>query len=126
MAAMPAAVTPSAPPPPLPKERQGEPWGRRKWRIAKLKHGGYGATCGYHTNVGEKKGCKKTFCRQGFSDEDCRVMMKQWLLAGLRIADASILGHDEHVGNVDLMKLPVATEESVDAEMALKTAGLPD
>ena len=82
--APPLVIAPKAPPaPPADKQKQGWQWGRRKWRLAFLKQGGMGATCGYHTNVCNNTKCQKTLNQQHLSDEHKRCLLKLWFFWAL-------------------------------------------
>ena len=79
--APPLVIAPKAPP--ADKQKQGWQWGRRKWRLAFLKHGGMGATCGYHTNDFNSAKCQKTLNQQHLSDEHKRCLLKLWFFWAL-------------------------------------------
>ena len=50
---------------------------------------GYGAICGLHSNSEDAPGiyCRKALTTCELSEEDCRVRLKRWLLAGLQDSD---------------------------------------
>jgi hypothetical protein len=98
-------------------------WGRTKWKIAPLKKGGWGAVCDYHTNFDNGFRCKKEFSRRGFTDEQHRIRIKQWLLAGMDIDEDAVQGQCDHVRGVDPGGFPDRSEADVDAEMATLVAG---
>lgn len=50
---------------------------------------GYGAISGLHSNSEDPPGiyCRKALTASELSEEDCRVRLKRWLLAGLQDSD---------------------------------------
>ena len=50
---------------------------------------GYGAICGLHRNSEDGPGiyCRKALTTSELSEEDCRLRLKRWLLAGLQDSD---------------------------------------
>ena len=107
----------------LAKESVGVQWGRPKWRIARLAGHGYGATCGYHTNCYNETKCQKTFKKQEYTNDECRVFMKQWLLAGLEIAEDHDEGQKTHL-NMNPLDFEPKTEAEVDRQMSDTVTGL--
>jgi len=105
------------------KVKVAEHWGRPKWRVSKLKGYGWGAICNYHTNLDNEACCQKSCRDKKFSEGQCRVLMKQWLLAGLELKTDLWEGQRMHL-KIDVRKMPDLTEEQVDARMRELTAGL--
>lgn len=73
------------------RQRRGAQWG--PFSLGPIytdgKKSGYGAICGLHSNADD---APNTYCRKALtvgelSDEDCRVRLKRWLLAGLHDDD---------------------------------------
>ena len=105
--------------------RRGWAWGRRKWRLATLKSGGMGATCGYHSNQEFNKAeCKKNCNLAWMTMDEKRVRLKLWLLMGLDIPDNEDLGQQKHVHNIELKDLPLEPEAEVDLRMRRLWDGL--
>ena len=50
---------------------------------------GYGAICGLHQNSDDAPGiyCRKALTTSELSEEDCRLRLKRWLVAGLQDSD---------------------------------------
>ena len=105
--------------------RRGWAWGRRKWRLAVLKSGGMGATCGYHSNqMLNRAECQKTCNLTSMTMDEKRVRLKLWLLKGLDIPDNQDLGQVDHVHNINLKDLPLEPEDEVDLRMHRLCDGL--
>ena len=103
----------------LGKQKVADSWGREKWRVSRLKKGGYGAICNYHTNCYNQAKCKKEVSGHGLSNDDCRILIKKWLLLGVDISDHDAMGQKRHVIDVKLRGLlPVEDEQALDERAA--------
>jgi hypothetical protein len=77
------------------------PWGI--WAIAEVVRNGtligWGATCGQHRDQdeGNKIQCKRQLMLSGLSSDDCRRMLKAWLLAGHRLPGDHAKGRTAHM-----------------------------
>ena len=69
------------------RQRRGAQWG--PFNLAPIYTDGvktgYGAICGLHSNADDAPNvyCRKALTIGELSDEECRVRLKRWLLAGL-------------------------------------------
>ena len=107
------------PPVPVVKEAVAQQWGRAKWKLSRLKKGGFGATCLCHTNIANQYKCKKEISRHGYTNDECRVLCKQWLLEGLALLDTDPCGQSSHVHDYDVGRLlPIRNEADLDARAA--------
>jgi hypothetical protein len=99
-----------------PRQKRAMDW--CGFALAALKGGGWGATCKLHMNEWDtdKSCCKKSINIVGMSDDECRVRMKMWLVAGLRIDVGRSDARDAHRG-VDARSIVLQEEAVVDAEM---------
>jgi hypothetical protein len=91
---------------------------------------GWGAVCGRHSNDvnGCGRVCKKEFRygRAGYSDEQCVVALKRWLLFGFTIQNGrDVDAQHRHVHDYALTDLvyPLGAGEDLDAELALLADG---
>jgi hypothetical protein len=95
------------------------PWGI--WSIAEVVRSGtligWGATCGQHENTGDRSVCKRQLMigRGGCSDE-CRRMLKAWLVAGQRVSADDPRGRDAHMAIMPREMHPLPPEADLDAE----------
>ena len=110
-------------PPPLPRNVRGIPWG--DWSLAPISRGGvlcaYGATCRNHSNgPGDATVCKisRTLAHRGrvMSEDEARVRMKLWLLAGRDIDPGQPNQRQLHL-DIDPRSLPLRSEAEVDADL---------
>ena len=113
-----ALASPSTEPPPpsaAPRQARAELWGI--WHLARLKAGGWGATCRGHLNRWdhERVECKKTFRCTTMPDGEVKVRMKLWLLAGVAIDGSRVDARQQHMA-VSPHMLEVRPEAELDAE----------
>ena len=64
------------------------------------------------------------FSTAAISENEKRIRLKQWLLAGLEISDDDPHGQHRHVHETDVIRFPAKTEHEVDAEMARLVTGV--
>ena len=81
-------------PPLFPRELRGLAWGRPGWHIAEVHRAGelvgWGATCGHHKDAGCDLTCKKQVNMGAtLSIEQCRRLVKLWLVMGMHLLDSS-------------------------------------
>jgi hypothetical protein len=91
-------------PPPIPRappERRQQNWG--PFKLAPLVGGGWGVTCGRHTNTEQKAVCKIQLQMRGrsrfdplLSNEECVIQLKRWCLAGIAIPQDAVDGKRQH------------------------------
>jgi hypothetical protein len=107
--------TETQPRPAAPRQGRAELWG--SWHLARLKTGGWGATCRGHLNRWDhdKVECKKTFRCATMPDDEVKLRMKLWLLFGLAIGGSRVDARQEHMA-VSPHMLQVRPEAEVDAE----------
>ena len=79
---------------------------------------GYGAICGLHSNSEDAPGiyCRKALTIGDLSEEDCRLRLKRWLLAGLNDDDwPEDQARSRHLslGGLRLVDFSVGDPESV-------------
>ena len=79
---------------------------------------GYGAICGLHSNSEDAPGiyCRKALTIGDLSEEDCRLRLKRWLLAGLKDDDwPEDQARSRHLslGGLRLVDFSVGDPESV-------------
>ena len=105
------------------KQRRGVPWG--PWSLAPLhprggQQRGWGATCGGHRDAedGQRIACKKTISQTGMSNEECRIRMKMWLLAGVAIEEDDPRGRSKHMA-APFKTEPLRDETALDAQAEL-------
>ena len=85
--------------------------------MARLKAGGWGATCRGHLHRWdhERVECKKTFRCTTMPDGEVKVRMKLWLLAGVAIDGSRVDARQQHMA-VSPHMLEVRPEAELDAE----------
>lgn len=130
LAAMPGGAPPQSEPPSVPQQAGAAPPvaaapARRNvrsvdwhgWSIAPIKGGGWGATCRQRTNSWDESGtaCKKMINVASMSEDEARVRVKLWLLAGLEIPSDAPDGRQRHVFEVNARALALQPEAEVDA-----------
>ena len=114
--AAPASPSMEPPPPPAaPRQARAELWGI--WHLARLKTGGWGGTCRGHLNRWghERVECKKSFRCATMPDDEVKLRMNLWLLAGMAIDGSRVDARQEHMA-VSPHMLQVRPEAEVDAE----------
>ena len=111
--ATPISVPP--PPPAAPRQARAELWGI--WHLARLKAGGWGATCRGHLNRWdhERVECKKTFRCTTMPDDEVKLRLKLWLLSGMGIDSSRVDARQEHMA-VSPHMLQLRPEAEVDSE----------
>ena len=115
------------------RQRRGAQWG--PFNLAPIYTDGvktgYGAICGLHSNADDAPNiyCRKALTIGELSDEECRVRLKRWLLAGLRDDDwPEGQGRSMHLslGGLRLVDFSLGDPEAVldrrVADGSLKTA----
>lgn len=93
------------PPPPVPVRANRQiRWSRHNFKLARLASGGWGATCGRHTNAGSAAVCKITLQLRGrghqelvLTDDACLVQVQRWCLAGLNVSPDAADGKSQHM-----------------------------
>jgi hypothetical protein len=81
-------------PPLFPRVIGGIAWGRPGWLIAEVHRAGelvgWCATCGHHKDAGCELTCKKqVHMGATLSIEQCRRLVKLWLVMGMHLPDSS-------------------------------------
>jgi hypothetical protein len=80
---------------------------------------GWGGNCHRHRNAGNcKKSCKKELTYGNLSPDECRCIIKKWLLMGVDIPADSASGQVDHVRGIPRHAIPVIDEDILDAEAA--------
>ena len=82
---------------------------------------GYGGNCNQHFNC-KGQACKRMFTYAGVSDDECRCLVKAWLLLGHTVAAGKQIGRDYHV--LHISRRAVAASVRPEAEMDSRVAAL--
>jgi hypothetical protein len=78
---------------------------------------GWGGNCNRHRNAGNcKKSCKKELTYGRLSPDECRCIIKKWLLMGVGIPADSPSGQVDHVRGILRHDIPLIVEHILDQE----------
>ena len=81
------------------------------------KHVGYGGNCGCHFDRADPhRRCKRSLRFLTNSKDECRCLVKQWLLMGLRIRSGDPTARTQHLTLIPRSSIPLRAESDLDRE----------